>query len=134
MDFMNQNVVRRTMEFQLQKIMEGWAKVKLSKSFVIYGIRRYTRGAILLQHVDKIPSHIISVILQIDQKADEDWPLTLVDHKGIFMLIATHNLGRNGVFGGFQLLDLIITELKNSMPLIDGNLSKKILYKICSPV
>ena len=88
MDFMNQNVVRRTMEFQLQKIMEGWAKVKLSKSFVIYGIRRYTRGAILLQHVDKIPSHIISAILQIDQKVDEDWPLTLIDHKGIFLLIA----------------------------------------------
>ena len=37
---------------------------------------------ILLQHVDKLPSHIISAILQIDQKVDEDWPLTLVDHEG----------------------------------------------------
>ena len=90
LDFMNQNVVRRTIEYQLKKIMEDWAKVKLNKSFVMYGIRRYTRGAVLLQHVDKIPSHIMSVILQIDQKVDEDWPLTLVDHKGIFMLIATH--------------------------------------------
>ena len=88
MDLMNQNVVRRTLEYQLQKILEDWAKVKLNKSFVTYGIRRYTRGAVLLQHVDKIPTHIISVILQIDQKVDEDWPLTLVDHKGIFMLIA----------------------------------------------
>ena len=94
---MNTNIVRRTLEYQLQKILEDWAKVKLNKVFVLYGIRRYTRGAVLLQHVDKIPSHIISVILQIDQKVDEDWPLTLVDHKGIFMLIATHNLGRNGV-------------------------------------
>ena len=88
MDFMNQNVVRRTMEYQLQKIIEDWAKVKLNKNFVMYGIRRYTRGAVLLQHVDKIPSHIISVILQIDQKVDENWPLTLIDHKGIFLLIA----------------------------------------------
>ena len=94
---MNTNIVRRTLEYQLQKILEDWAKVKLNKIFVLYGIRRYTRGAVLLQHVDKIPSHIISVILQIDQKVDEDWPLTLVDHKGIFMLIATHNLSRNGV-------------------------------------
>ena len=97
MAFMNPNVVTRTIKFQMQKIMEDWANVKLNKNFISYGIRRYTRGAVLLQHVDKIPSHIISVILQIDQKVDEDWPLTLVDHKGIFMLIATHNLGRNGV-------------------------------------
>ena len=85
-DFMNPNVVTRTMEFQMQKIMEHWANVKLDEKGFIYGIRRYTRGAVLLQHVDKIPSHIISAILQIDQKVDEDWPLTLVDHKGIFLL------------------------------------------------
>ena len=88
MDFMNPNVVTRTIKFQMQKIMEDWANVKLNKNCITYGIRRYTRGAVLLQHVDKIPTHIISVILQIDQKVDEDWPLTLVDHKGIFMLIA----------------------------------------------
>ena len=46
------------------------------------------------------------------------------------------------VKGDFQLLDLIITELKrhmtvkNSRSLIGGNFiyQKKILYKICSPV
>ena len=92
---MNTNIVRRTLEYQLQKILEDWAKVKLNKIFVLYGIRRYTRGAVLLQHVDKIPSHIISVILQIDQKVDEDWPLTLVDHKGIFLLIETRFYSKN---------------------------------------
>ena len=89
---MNTNIVRRTLEYQLQKILEDWAKVKLNKIFVLYGIRRYTRGAVLLQHVDKIPSHIISVILQIDQKVEEDWPLTIIDHKGNFKIIARHNL------------------------------------------
>ena len=83
MDFMNPNVVTRTVEFQLQKIMEGWANVKLNNNCITYGIRRYTRGAVLLQHVDRIPSHIISAILQIDQKVDENWALTLIDHKGI---------------------------------------------------
>ena len=100
---MNTNIVRRTLEYQLQKILEDWAKVKLNKVFVLYGIRRYTRGAVLLQHVDKIPSHIISVILQIDQKVDEDWPLTIIDHKGTFILIAIHNLVRNGVLVPIKL-------------------------------
>ena len=97
MDFMNPNVVTRTIEFQLQKIMEGWANVKLNNNCITYGIRRYTRGAVLLQHVDRIPSHIISAILQIDQKVDEDWPLTLVDHKGIFLLIATWFYSKNQI-------------------------------------
>ena len=39
-------------------------------------------GAILLQHVDRLPSHILSAILQIDQNVDEDWPITFVDHEG----------------------------------------------------
>ena len=97
MDFMNPNVVTRTIEFQLQKIMEGWANVKLNNNCITYGIRRYTRGAVLLQHVDRIPSHIISAILQIDQKVDEDWPLTLVDHKGIFLLIANWFYSKNQI-------------------------------------
>ena len=82
MDFMNPKVVVRAIKYQLLKIMENWANVKLDENGNIYGIRRYTRGAILLQHVDKIPNHIISAILQIDQKVDEDWPLTVIDHKG----------------------------------------------------
>ena len=49
------------------------------------------------------PSHIISVILQIDQKVDEDWPLTIIDHKGTFILIAIHNLVRNGVLVPIKL-------------------------------
>ena len=40
-------------------------------------------GAVLLQHVDALPTHIVSAILQVDQKVDEDWPLVLVDHEGI---------------------------------------------------
>ena len=97
MAFMNPNVVTQTIKFQMQKIMEDWANVKLNKNCITYGIRRYTRGAVLLQHVDKVPSHIISAILQIDQKVDEDWPLTLVDHKGIFLSIATWFYSKNQI-------------------------------------
>ena len=82
MDFMNPKVVVRTLKYKLFKILENWANVKLEENGIMYGIRRYTRGAVLLQHVDKLPTHIISAILQIDQKVDEDWPLTIIDHKG----------------------------------------------------
>lgn len=82
MDFLNEKVVTRTLQSKMQKILEDWANVKLNKNGLMYGIRRYTRGSSLLQHVDKLPSHIISAILQIDQKVDKDWPLTIVDHEG----------------------------------------------------
>ena len=48
-------------------MLEDWCQKKLSKEVVIYGIRRYLRGAWLSLHVDKLPTHIISVILQVHQ-------------------------------------------------------------------
>ena len=58
--------ILNTMQTTLQPILEKWAKVRLDFSPVVYGIRRYTRGASLLLHVDKIPSHIISAIIQVN--------------------------------------------------------------------
>merc|ERR1712156_7944 len=66
MDFSNTYLVLRTLETDLFNILEDFSKVKLNPNGVIYGIRRYTHGSILLEHVDKTPSHIISAILQID--------------------------------------------------------------------
>jgi len=48
----------------------------------IYGIRRYTRGAWLLGHLDHLRTHVISAILNIKQKVDSDWPLQIYDHAG----------------------------------------------------
>ena len=48
----------------------------------IYGIRRYTRGAWLLSHLDHLQSHVISAILNIKQDVEEDWPLQILDHQG----------------------------------------------------
>ena len=52
----------------LKPILEEWCQKKLSKEVVIYGIRRYLRGAWLSLHVDQLPTHIISVILQVMKK------------------------------------------------------------------
>ena len=49
----------------LQPILESWSGQKLSQDHVVYGIRRYLRGASLMAHVDRLPTHIISAILQV---------------------------------------------------------------------
>ena len=50
----------------------------------IYGIRRYTRGAWLLGHLDHLKTHVISAILNIGQRnMEEDWPLQIYDNAGV---------------------------------------------------
>ena len=49
----------------LRPILESWNSQKLSKNHVLYGIRRYLRGAYFMSHVDRLPTHIISAILQV---------------------------------------------------------------------
>ena len=46
-------------------ILEDWSGQKLSKNFIIYGIRRYFKGAWMSMHVDRLPTHILSLILQV---------------------------------------------------------------------
>ena len=45
-----------------------------------YGIRKYTRGAIMLGHVDHLINHVVSAILNIKQDVDSPWPLQIYDH------------------------------------------------------
>ncbi len=50
----------------LQPMMEEWSGVTLTPSMT-YGIRRYMRDAWLMLHVDRLNTHVVSAILQIDQ-------------------------------------------------------------------
>ena len=59
----NQEVHKEIKE-SLLPIMGDWCGLSL-KSAVVYGIRRYLRGSWLGLHVDRLPTHIISVILQV---------------------------------------------------------------------
>ena len=43
----------------LRPILETWRGQKLSRNHVLYGIRRYLRGAYFMSHVDRLPTHII---------------------------------------------------------------------------
>jgi len=65
----------------MRPLAEKWAGVPLEHS-ATYGIRRYTNGSWLTSHVDRFNTHVISAILQIGQKVDEDWPLQIQDNDG----------------------------------------------------
>ena len=71
--------LRMEIHISLRPILEDWSKTQLVPTFV-YGIRTYIRGAILVGHRDRIDTHIISAIINIDQEVEEGWPLMVEDH------------------------------------------------------
>jgi len=73
--------VQNMMREELLPLAEEWSGVTLEHTST-YGIRRYTNGSWLTSHVDKFNTHVISAILNIDQKVSEDWPLYIKDNNG----------------------------------------------------
>ena len=67
----------------LKPQLEEWSKTKLKRT-AIYGVREYYKGNVLQNHVDRIETHVISVILQIDQDKGSggDWMLEVIDYNG----------------------------------------------------
>ena len=61
----NEKVLRQSLVSHLKPIIEEWAGQSMSSQVVVYGIRRYLKGAWLSLHVDQVPTHIFSVILQV---------------------------------------------------------------------
>jgi len=67
----------------LRPLAEKWIGNKIELlGTSIYGIRKYTRGAWLLSHLDHLKTHVVSAILNIAQDVEEDWPLQILDHDG----------------------------------------------------
>lgn len=63
----------------LQELAEAWVGRYLEPTYV-YGIRRYHRGTSLACHRDRLATHVVSAILNVDQETDEPWPLEIDDH------------------------------------------------------
>jgi prolyl 4-hydroxylase len=63
----------------MKPLMERWCEKKLEPTYV-YGIRIYHSGAILKTHRDRLETHIISAILNVDQEVTEGWPLLIEDN------------------------------------------------------
>jgi len=57
--------------------IEEWTGME-QKPISMYGIRKYTEGAILSPHVDRLPL-VSSCIVNVDQDVDEPWPLEIYD-------------------------------------------------------
>lgn len=60
--------------------IEQWTGME-QKPTSMYGIRKYTNGAILAPHVDRLPL-VSSCIINVDQDVDEPWPLEVYDRNG----------------------------------------------------
>lgn len=63
----------------LQRELIEWSGVNLKPTYV-YGIRIYHRGAVLKLHRDRPDTHIISAIINVDQKVNTPWPLVIEDN------------------------------------------------------
>jgi prolyl 4-hydroxylase len=71
--------LRKEIHDTLKPLLEDWTNKSLNPTFV-YGIRNYHRGAVLKTHRDRLETHIISAIINVDQKVDKDWPLVIDDN------------------------------------------------------
>ena len=65
----------------LLPIVEEWSGVK-AEFTMTYGIRSYNNHTFLKRHVDRIETHVLSVILHLRHDVDRKWPLTIIGHDG----------------------------------------------------
>ncbi len=71
--------LRSLVHQSLKPILEAWVGDELEPTFV-FGIREYQRGSVLKVHRDRLKTHLVGVILNIDQDVDSSWPLYMEDH------------------------------------------------------
>ena len=76
------HVLNSYLHDNLKHILEDWSGEELQLTSV-YGVRVYPDGSMLKRHVDKYQTHIISAIINVDQKVNEPWPLQIYDDYGI---------------------------------------------------
>ena len=82
---LSSSVVQLTTELRnkihdvMKPILEVWCGQALEATYV-YGIRVYKNKAVLKPHRDRLQTHIISAIINVDQVTNEDWPLLIEDN------------------------------------------------------
>jgi hypothetical protein len=65
----------------LRPVLEEWSGAALEPT-ACYGIRLYHNRSVLREHVDRVATHAVSAIINVDQDVEEPWPLTILDHAG----------------------------------------------------
>eukprot|EP00466_Bigelowiella_natans_P013838 jgi/Bigna1/89476/estExt_fgenesh1_pg.C_500016 len=65
----------------LRPHLEEWSGVELEQTDM-YGMRVYKNNTFLENHVDRIGTHVVSVIMHVADSGDHEWPLNIFDHNG----------------------------------------------------
>jgi len=73
------DTLRRDIFGTVNPMLEDWCGHKL-KNTAVYGIREYQEGATLDMHVDRYETHVLSMIINVEQEVNEEWPLYVYDH------------------------------------------------------
>lgn len=69
-------------QVRLADLVSQWAGMPCTQT-VMYGLRQYESGARLLTHVDRLSTHVVSLIVNIAQgNLSQDWPVEVYDHAG----------------------------------------------------
>ena len=70
--------IQRSIIREMRQILEWWtAGIKL-KHTSTFGIRIYRRNSVLINHVDRMDTHLASAVIHIHQEGvDQGWPLEL---------------------------------------------------------
>lgn len=67
---------------RLADLVSEWCGTPVTQT-VMYGLRQYESGARLLTHVDRLTTHVVSLIVNVAQgNLSEDWPVEVFDHAG----------------------------------------------------
>ena len=66
---------------EMRQILEYWTGLKL-KHTSTFGVRVYRRNSVLINHVDRMDTHLASAVIQLHQDVDEGWPLELYLSRG----------------------------------------------------
>jgi len=72
--------LKREWQIRLADLVSAWAGVPVEQT-MMYGLRQYEDGARLLTHVDRTPTHAVSLIVNVAQgNLTEPWPVEVHDH------------------------------------------------------
>jgi len=67
-------------QLRLMELVSEWSGVELEQTSM-YGLRQYEEGARLISHVDRLPTHAVSLIVNIAQEnLLNPWPVEVFDH------------------------------------------------------
>ena len=85
--WIHMHALNQRVHVAMKPLLEEWAGIPLDLG-QIYGLRVYTNGSTLVNHIDRTETHVISFIMHIGHDTDAPWPLEIEDHDGVIHAVA----------------------------------------------